>query len=143
MKIDADNYELMRAWFARLVRETLPVELLTAETDPVRCLDQLVAHSPVKVRQGLAMAIGDTIEATDRWPREKLATIDRELADEGLPSLSSMRLQFSKLVRRVAARGSIKNDVEYYAVRNSVEMDTEDQTSLWELLSAYEQRLAS
>jgi hypothetical protein len=142
MKIDAENYEQMRAWFARLVRNTLPVELLTAETDPLTCLDQLAAQSPAKARQGLAMAIGDTIEATDRWPREKVAAIDDELVHEGLPSLSVMRLQFSKVVRRVAARGSIKNDVEYHAVRNAVETSTDRQGALWKLLSEYEQRLA-
>ncbi|WP_324806340.1 hypothetical protein SH584_08655 [Sphingomonas sp. LY29] len=142
MKIDAENYEQMRASFARLVRDTVPVELLTAETDPVICLDQLAAQSPAKARQGLAMAIGDTIEATDGWPRDRVAAIDDELALKGLPSLSAMRFQFSKVVRRVAARGSIKNDVEYHAVRNTVEMSADGHASLCELLSAYEQRLA-
>lgn len=87
------------------------------------------------------MAIGDTIEATDGWPRDMVAAIDNELAGEGLPSLSAMRTQFSKVIRRVVSRGSIKNDVEYYAVRNAVEMADDDQEPLWKLLSAYEQRL--
>jgi len=89
------------------------------------------------------MAIGDTIEATDRWPRERVVAIDDKLAHEGFPTLSAMRLQFSKVVRRVAARGSIKNDVEYYAVRNAIGMDTENEGPLWKLLSAYEVRLTS
>ena len=89
------------------------------------------------------MAIGDTIEATDGWPRNRVAAIDADLSIEGLPSLSTMRLQHSKVVRRVIARGSIKNDVEYYAVRNSVEMSAEGQGALWKLLSAYEQPMAS
>jgi hypothetical protein len=142
MKIDAENYDQMRAWFARLVRDTVPVELLTAETDPVSYLDQLAAQSPAKARRGLAMAIGDTIEATDGWPRERVAAIDDELAHAGLPSLSAMRLHFSKVVRRVVARGSIKNDIEYYAIRNAVEMSADGHGALWNLLSAYEQRLA-
>ena len=36
----------------------------------------------------------------------------------------------------------MQSGVEYHAVRNAVEMSTEGQASLWELLSAYEQRLA-
>src|SRR5690242_11016394 len=110
MTIDAENYEQMRAWFARLVRETIPAELLTVGTDPVSCLDQLAAQSPAKARQGLAMAIGDTIEATDAWPRDRVAAIDDELAREGLPSLSAMRTQLSKVIGRAVARGSINND---------------------------------
>jgi hypothetical protein len=101
MKIDAQNYEQMRAWFARLVRETIPVHLLTPENDPVQCLDQIAAKWPAKARSGLAMAIGDTIEATERWPRDRVAAIDNELALEGLPSLTAMRLQFSKAINRV------------------------------------------
>jgi hypothetical protein len=142
MKIDADCYDQMRSWFARVVRETVPAELLTADTDPLRCLDQLAAQSPAKARQGLAMAIGDTVEATAAWPRDRVAAIDDELAGNGLPSLTAVRLRFSKVIGRVISRGAIKNDVEYHAVRNAVELANDDQEPLWKLLSAYEQRLA-
>ena len=89
------------------------------------------------------MAIGDTIEATDRWPRDRVAAIDNELAGKGLPSLTAMRMRFSKVIGRVVGRGSIENDVEYYVVRNAVELADGDQEPLWKLLSEYEQRLAS
>ena len=143
MKIDAQNYEEMRAWFARLVRETIPTQLLTAENDPVSCLDQLAAKSPAKARSGLAMAIGDTIEATEGWPRDRVVAIDSELLREGLPSLTAVRLHFSKVINRVVGRGSIKNDVEYYAVRNVAELAQDDQEPLRKLLSEYEQRRTS
>jgi hypothetical protein len=142
MKIDAQNYEQMRAWFARLVRETIPTELLTAENDPVSCLDRLADKSPAKARSGLAMGIGDTLEATEGWSRDRVRAIDNELVREGLPSLTAVRLQFSKVIHRVVSRGSIKNDVEYYAVRNVVELEQDGQERLWKLLSAYEQQLA-
>src|SRR3954447_8390556 len=121
MKIVADNYEQMRAWFARLVRETIPAELLTSDNDPVSCLDRLAAQSPAKARSGLAMAVGDTIELTEGWPRDRVAAIDNELVREGLPSLTTVRLRFSKVIHRVVRRGSINNDPEYYAVRSAVE----------------------
>jgi hypothetical protein len=143
MKIDADNYEQMRAWFARLVPETLPTELLTPANDPVSCLDRLAAQSAAKARSGLAMAIGDTIEATGGWPRERVAAIDDQLVREGLPSLTAVRLRFSKVIHRVVGRGSIKNDAEYYAVRDAVELAHDDQEPLWKLLSAYEARLTA
>ena len=71
------------------------------------------------------MAIGDTIEATEGWPCDRVAAIDSELATQGLPSLTAMRIRFSKVVIRVTGRGSIKNDVEYYAVRNAVKLADE------------------
>lgn len=140
MKVDAENYEHMKAWFARLVPETIPAELLTPQTHPVACLEQIEARWPGKARSGLAMAIGDTIEQTDCWPLEKVATLDRHLMGEGLPTLTEMRLRFSKVIRRVVSRGSINNDVEYYAVRNAAELSTEGGEALWPLLSTYESR---
>ncbi|HET7576922.1 MAG TPA: hypothetical protein VFK19_10230 [Sphingomicrobium sp.] len=89
------------------------------------------------------MAINDTIEATERWPADKVEAIDDLLEREGLPSLTEMRLRFSKVIRRVVARGSIKNDVEYYAVRNAAELADDGQEALWKLLAAYEKRPAS
>lgn len=86
------------------------------------------------------MAIGDTIEQTDGWLPEKVATLDQHLMKEGLPTLTEMRLRFSKVIRRVVSRGSINNDVEYYAVRNAAELGREGGEALWPLLAAYEGR---
>jgi hypothetical protein len=88
------------------------------------------------------MAIGDTIEATGGWPRDRVAAIDNELVREGLPTLTAVRLRFSKVIRRVVCRGTIKNDVEYYAVRNIAELARDDQEPLRKLLSEYEARFA-
>lgn len=142
MKIDAHDFETMRAWFALLVPEAFPAALLTPETDPLARLDEIAARSPAKARQGLAMAINDLIEDTDRWPTEKVEAIDDLLIREGLPSLTEMRLRFSKVIRRAVARGVIKNDVEYYAVRNAAELANDSPEALWKLLAAYEQRAA-
>lgn len=84
------------------------------------------------------MAIGDTIEMAEGWSPEKVESVDHLLNREGLPSLTQMRLGFSKTIQGVVARGTIKNDVEYYAVRNAVELATDKQETLAELLVAYE-----
>ena len=142
MKVTVENYEAMRSWFARmfdLTAEDLPIVFVTPESHPMACLDQLAAQSPSKARQGLAMAINDTIEDTIGWPPDKVESVDEKLAREGLPTLRTMRIRFSKAIRRVSARGSIKNDVEYHAVRNAIELASDD-AKLWKLLSDYELR---
>jgi hypothetical protein len=143
MKVDAHNYEQMRAWFARLVLQTFPTDLLTPENDPVGCLDQIAIRTPAKACSGLAMAIDDIIEATDAWPTQKVEALDRLLEREGLPKLTEMRLRFSKIIRRVVARRSIKNDVEYYAVRSAAELPHDDAEALWKLLAAYEEQAST
>ena len=87
------------------------------------------------------MAIGDIIEMTDAWSRDRIAAVDEQLTCEGLPTLSSMRVQFSKLINRVVTRGRIENDVEFHAIRNAAELSQDEQEALWKLISAYEERL--
>jgi hypothetical protein len=142
MKVDAQNYEQMKAWFALMVAETTPAELLTPETHPIAIGEAMAARSLAKARQGLTMAINDTLEMTEGWSAERVAEIDALLERHGLPSLTEVRLRFSKVIRRVVARGIIKNDVEYYAVRNAAELAS-DQETLWKLLAAYEEQVAS
>lgn len=142
MKVQVQDYERMRAWFAHMARETIPAELITPDSDPMVHLDQLASRHPAKAREGLSMAISDTIELTSGWSAERVAAADLSLARDGLPTLTEMRGRFSKLVLRAVRRGSIKDDVEYYAVRNAVELTEEGNDQLWNLLAAYEERAA-
>jgi hypothetical protein len=98
MKITAQNYQEMRSWFSRMVAEALPTDVLTPENHPIACLDRMAATAPGKARQGLAMAINDTVEDTDRWPPEKVKAVDDLLEREGLPTLTDIRLRFSKVI---------------------------------------------
>jgi hypothetical protein len=142
MKVQPQDYERMRAWFAYMARETIPAELMSADADPIAHLDRLASRSPAKAREGLSMAINDTIEMTDGWPNERVAATDLSLQQDGLPSLTEMRGRFSKVVQRAVRRGSIKDDVEYYAIRNAVELTEEGREGLWQLLAAYEAKTA-
>lgn len=84
------------------------------------------------------MAIGDVVQFTSDWPISDVSACDDELLQLGLPTLSEVRARFSKLVQRVVRRGQIKNDDEFYAVRNAAEQQGADCTGLWALLEAYE-----
>lgn len=137
MKIDAETYDSMKAWFARMIPEC-SLGPISADTDPLACLERIEAESPAKARQGLAMAIGDIIEDTDNWRPERIAAVNESLAQDGHMTLSDMQLLFSKIIKRVVRRGSIRTEVEYYAVRNAAEMGSKVDQDLWPLLSAYE-----
>jgi hypothetical protein len=85
------------------------------------------------------MAINDIVEMTDDWAQERVAATDIALRERDLPTLTEMRGRFSKLVQRALRRGSIKDEVEYQAVRNAAELV--DGSPLWPLLAIYEVRL--
>lgn len=140
MKMQVQAFERKRAWFAYMTRETFPAELMSPEADPIAHLDRLSSHSPAKAREGLSMAINEIIEMTDDWSQERVAATDTALQQRDLPTLTEMRGRFSKLVQRAVRRGSIKDEVEYYSVRNAAELADGEQ--LWLLLATYEERLA-
>lgn len=141
MQVDAHDYDRMRAWLAHVARQVLPAGLITPETNPVAVLDRLAAASVAKARSGLAMAVSDLVEMTTGWPDDQVEAMDRDLRDEGLPSLSEVRAQFSKAVHRAVRRGRIKDDTEYYTVRNAAELGGQSQEQLCALLAAYEERV--
>ena len=140
MKVLPEEYERMRAWMARLARELIPATTITPETDPVKVLDQMASRAPAQARKGLAIAIGDFIEMTNDWPPPRVSALDQALIQEALPSLSEMRLRFSKAIDRIVRRERINNEQEYYAVRNAVEHAGDGQTRLWALLTDYEEK---
>jgi hypothetical protein len=138
MKVQAQDYDRMRAWFAHMVSATFPPDGFRRDDGPLASLDAVAARFPARARQGLSMAINDLIEMTDGWPKEQVASTDLALTKAGLPSLSEMRKRLSKAVQRAVRRGRIKDDVEYYAVRNAAELSGDGQQPLWLLLAAYE-----
>ena len=140
MRVRAHDYERMRDWFACLVREVFPAELMSTELDPLAELDRQASRSSAKAREGLSMALNDIIELTDGWPQQRVAAVDSSLQRKGLPTLTEMRMRFSKSVQRAVRRGIIKDDVEYYAVRNAAELMEGEAERLWPLLAAYEER---
>jgi hypothetical protein len=136
MRIGAAEYDRMRSCFAAMCGELFPGA--TGEEDPVAALDRTAAKSAARAREGLAMAIGDFVEMTSDWPAEEVAALDSRLQAMGLPSLSAVRIRFSQAVARAMRRGQIRDEAEYYAVRNAAEMFPQDLDRLWALLAAYE-----
>ena len=89
------------------------------------------------------MAVGDFVEMTQHWPESAVAAMDVALSEESLPALSVVRARFSKAIQRVVRRGIIKDDTEFFALRNAADMLGEDASILWPLIESYEVGKAS
>jgi hypothetical protein len=137
MLVRPDNYEKLRQWLKHMVAQAMP-EWAGSEIDPVQVLDGFAKKAPAKARVGLALAVGDIVEMTNDWSSDRVALVDRELREAGLPDLSEVRVTFSKAVSRVLRRGSIRSEAEYYLVRNAAEIPSELQSTLLALTEAYE-----
>ena len=140
MKVQPEEFGQMREWFALVSQKALPPQLM-AKAQPTAQLDQLAEGSPAKAREGLAMAIADLVEMTAGWSGQDVQAVDAALLEKQLPTLTEMRVRFSKAVGRVIRRGRINSEAEYHAVRNAAELTGRSDGPLWKLLAAYESAL--
>jgi hypothetical protein len=133
MAISAEEYPSLAAWLRTFTAHTTPqyAHLLVLTERPT-----------VRARQSLVMAINDMIEMSADWSAEEVAGLDAKFLAEGLPTLSIVRARFWRTVGRALARGRIRGETEYYAVKNAAEVEpAEDRRdTLWALLAEYEAR---
>jgi hypothetical protein len=142
MKVTADNYEQMRQWFAIVFEASREGQNVPADVHPINVLDALAIRTPARARAGLSMAIGDILEMADAWRPETVGTVDRKLNGLALPTLSAMRLEFSKRIGGIVKRGRIRNEAEYYLARNAADMAGMPEHEIWKVIAVYEEGVA-
>ncbi|WP_103716259.1 hypothetical protein [Bosea psychrotolerans] len=140
MSIKAEEFDDLRAWCALMIELAIPLPPgLPLEAHPITLLDAMANKAPSRARQGLAMAIGDLVEATAHLAPADIANVDAHFSKANLPTLSTIRLRFQRQINGILRRGAVRNEVEYHALRNVAEsaIDEGDQRRLWALLDAY------
>jgi hypothetical protein len=144
MQIAAADYPALKAFFAWVSEHLMPPSPgLPPEQRPLAVLEGFEATSMAIARKGLAIAIGDIIEATASLPPGEIAALDAGLRCEGIVTLSEIRARFWTRIRRIMARGSVSGEADYYALRNVVDAlpDPERQEG-WRILAAHEDKVA-
>jgi hypothetical protein len=140
VKITAVNYEQMRQWYAMVFEVDWDGRPLDPEHHPIKVLDEMAKRTPARARAGLAMAIGDIMEGNLPWRPERVAALDSELQDQGLPTFSAIQREFGKGIEAIMKRGRIRSEPEYHLVRNAAEVPGMPEEDLWKLLEDYEAR---
>ncbi|MGC1469315.1 MAG: hypothetical protein WA793_08020 [Sphingorhabdus sp.] len=145
MKVTPENYDSLKAFFGWMVEHTFPkVKELPFDAQPLNFLSALEQKKPGLARQSLSMGIGDTLEETQNWSLKRTQAVDAALSDAGLPTLSAVRLEFSKKIASIMQRDKVRSELEYYALRNVVEaMPDADRDKAWQLLAAFEEKVGS
>ena len=139
--VTAENYPVLRKWFAVMFEQTIGQGMsVPDDTHPITILDATALRAPARARDGLRMAINDTLEMITDLPQAEIDRLDMLLSQEALPTVAFVRARFSKVLRGIMKRGRIRTEDEYYLVRNAVEMPahTDDFEALWRMLEAYE-----
>ena len=91
---------------------------------------------------GLRQAINDCMEMSLHFDHAEVEKLDSQLRSSGIITLSELRRRYSKSYAKIMKRGQIKNETEYYLVRNVLydptEKAPEERKLLEELISDYE-----
>jgi hypothetical protein len=137
------EYAEMKAFLAFYVeRYHLNLETLPPEKWPIASLEALEKKGMNTALKGLRQAINDCVERSFHFDQAEVERLDSDLRRRGIVTLSELRRRYSKNYAKIMKRGKIKNETEYYLVRNVLYDPTEktpDERKLLEyLISDYE-----
>jgi len=137
------EYAEMKAFLAFYVeRYHLNLETLPPEKWPIASLEALEKKGMKAALKGLRQAINDCVERSFHFDRAEVERLDSDLRRRGIVTLSELRRRYSKSYAKIMKRGQIKNETEYYLVRNVLydptEKAPEERKLLEDLISDYE-----
>ena len=144
MKVTADNYEALAAFFGWMIDNVWPVSsTLPPEHHPMNVLQGFAEKSPSLGRKSLALGIGDLVERSQDLSLSQIRSIDAALLTSGLPTLTAVTLEFSRKVCGILSRGRIRSEGEYHALRNVADgMTGDEQVKAWAMLDAFQTKEA-
>lgn len=122
MKISPEDYASYKGFLIYFIETFWAEALRNPDNDPIKVLGQFEAKFPAKARMGLALAIGDCLEYSDSLPAEQVMLADEHLSRNGMPTISYLRARYRAGVDAILKRGEIRNEREYRAARNVVEL---------------------
>src|SRR4051812_25500572 len=114
------EYAEMKEFLSFFADRYLSSEGLPPEKPPMAILEALEKNSNKTASKGLRQAINDCIEMSFHLGHEEVAQLDEQLGKSGIVTLSELRRRYSKAYANIRTQGEIKNDVDYYLIRNIV-----------------------
>jgi hypothetical protein len=137
--VDATDYERMKLFLGHVTttRMRIPCD---SPIHPLNVLVEVEAKfGRSKAKSGLQMAINDIVEELARLQSHEVSARDIELSRLGAMTLSEARAHFSRALKRIIRRNCIRDDEEYYLVRNAVDfLNSEDSVRCAPMLAAFE-----
>ena len=134
-ELAAAEYAGMKAFLSFYVeRYFLNLESLPPAQWPIACLEALEKKGMKTALNGLRQAINDCVEMSFHFGHVEVENLDSELRTRGIITLSELRRRYSKGYAKIKKRGRIKNETEYYLIRNVLGDPTEKTREECELL---------
>jgi predicted ATPase len=136
------EYAKMKDFLSFYAERYLKAEGLPPDKQPIASLEALEKKSMKMAFNGLRQAINDCVEMSLHFDHEEVEKLDSQLRSRGIVTLSELRRRYSKSYAKIIKRRRIKNETEYYLVRNVLydptEKAPEERELLEKLISDYE-----
>jgi hypothetical protein len=136
------EYAKMKDFLSFYAERYLKADGLPPEKQPIASLEALEKKSMKMALNGLRQAINDCVEMSLHFDHAEVEELDSQLRSSGIVTLSELRRRYSKSYAKIMKRGQIKNETEYYLVRNVLHDPTEkapeERKLLEKLISDYE-----
>ena len=140
--VDEFDYARMKDFLSFYDEKYLNLGGLPPEKRPIASLEALEKQSMKKALSGLRQAINDCVEMSFHFDHSEVEKLDSQLLSRGIVTLSELRRRYSKGYAKIKKNGRIKNETEYYLVRNVLDDPTpktsEERVLLEKLVVDYE-----
>jgi hypothetical protein len=134
-KAAGSEYATMKAFFLFYSDRRVDPANLPPEARPIAVLERLEKMGMTVAVRGLRQAINDCVEESLHFDPKEVERLDSELRERGIVTLSELRRRYSKAYAGIMKQGRIKNDGEYYLIRNVLDDPTEKTTEERALLA--------
>jgi hypothetical protein len=143
MQKAADSeYATMKAFLSFYTDRYSNLENLPPDKRPIASLEILEKMGMKTALRGLLLAINDCVEKSFHFDHKEVEKLDSELRARGIVTLSELRRRYSKAYAKIKKRGQIKNENEYYLIRNVfgdlTEKSREECRLLEKMINEYE-----
>jgi hypothetical protein len=136
------EYSELKKFLSFYAARYLNVSGLPPEKQPMSNLETLERKGGKSAWRGLRQAINDCVEMSFHLDPKDVRKLDAELRDLGIVTVSELRRRYSKKYAAIMKRGRIKDDTEYYLIRNVAgdvtKKTTEESEVLERLIIEYE-----
>jgi len=113
-----NDYELMKKFVINFLEWYYPKDLPPPEESPAEYIAKLEKKSLSKTKAGLRTSLNGIVELTcAEWTPAQMHEADKRFLEAGLPTLSQLRLRYSRQYSKIMKAGVIDDEVEYYIVK--------------------------
>ena len=142
-----DDYELMKKFVINFLEWYYLKDLPSPAESPAEFIAKLEKKSLSKAKAGLRMSLNDIVEITcAEWTPAQISEADKRFFEAGLPTLSQLRLRYSRQYSKIIKAGAINNEIEYYIAKGvrdgwSSQLAPSEVAKLDAMLNTYENRV--